>query len=90
MTIKLWDIDNGACVRTLQNHTSTVTTVAMLADGIRALSGSADNKVKLWDLESGANLATWYADSAVGVMSPQRYVIGDATGAVTVLELVEE
>jgi WD40 repeat protein len=67
--------------------------VVGLPDSRRALSGSRDNTLKLWDLESGECLATWYADGSVGaidVASPHRLAMGDAFGAVTVLDLVEE
>ena len=53
-TLKLWDLESGAVLRTFEGHGDRVTAVALLPDGRRALSGSADNTLKLWDLESGA------------------------------------
>jgi hypothetical protein len=47
----------------------------------------------LWDLASGACIAKWYSEgwvTAIDVASPQTFVIGDATGVVTLLGLVEE
>ncbi len=42
-----------------------VSAVAVLADGRRALSGSYDNTLRLWDLETGKCLAEFTADAAI-------------------------
>jgi WD40 repeat protein len=42
--------------RRFQGHEESVSSVAVLADGRRALSGSWDKTLRLWDLESGAEL----------------------------------
>jgi WD40 repeat protein len=42
--------------RTLSGHQGAVTTLAETDDGQRAVSGSEDNTVKLWNLESGEEL----------------------------------
>ncbi len=39
-TLRLWDLETGESLRTLEGHTGGVTAVAVLADGRRALSGS--------------------------------------------------
>ena len=41
----------GETLRTLEGHTVWVSAVAVLADGSRALSGSCDNTLRLWDLD---------------------------------------
>jgi WD40 repeat protein len=40
-------------VRTLAGHSSSVSGVAVTADGKRAVSASSDETLKVWDLESG-------------------------------------
>ena len=55
---KLWDLESGAELRTLQGHTDGVWAVAVTPDGKRAVSASADQTLKLWDLGSGAELRT--------------------------------
>ena len=51
--LKVWDLESGAELRTLQGHTAFVSCVALLPDGKRAISGSWDSTLKIWDLESG-------------------------------------
>jgi WD40 repeat protein len=43
-------------VRRIVGHTGPVLCVAIAADGTRALSGSADNTIRFWDVESGKEL----------------------------------
>jgi WD40 repeat protein len=51
-------------LRTLEGHSASVNHVTITADGLRALSGSWDNSVKVWDLESGRELQTLNGHSA--------------------------
>jgi hypothetical protein len=53
-----------ALVRTLSGHSSSVSAVAASPDGQRAVSASGDQTLKVWDLETGACLATFTCDSA--------------------------
>ncbi|KAJ3072038.1 hypothetical protein HDU98_004403 [Podochytrium sp. JEL0797] len=50
-TIKVWDIETGACIHTLFGHEDGVMCVA--SDTLRIVSGSHENVVMVWDLESG-------------------------------------
>jgi len=45
-------------LRTLTGHTRPVTSVAVTLDGKRVISGSADNTLKVWNLETGEELFT--------------------------------
>ena len=55
-TLRLWDIESGACLKVLEGHTDTVYSVALTPDGKRVVSGSSDKTLRMWDLESGACL----------------------------------
>jgi WD40 repeat protein len=48
----------GPLRQILVGHTLPVSAVAVLLDGRRAVSGSADKTLRLWDLSSGATLCT--------------------------------
>jgi WD40 repeat protein len=56
--LRLWQISDGACLRTIEAHTEDVTAVQVDWTSGRALSGSSDGTVKAWNIESGELLAT--------------------------------
>lgn len=47
-TIRLWDVDTGAQLATLEGHTYSITSVAVSPDGATIASGSFDGTVLLW------------------------------------------
>jgi WD40 repeat protein len=56
-TLRLWDLESGACLATLQGHTGAVRAVAPAGPG-RVVSASYDYTLRVWDLDSGACRAT--------------------------------
>ena len=56
--IKLWDIETGRNIATLQGSRERVWSVVFSPDGTKLASGSEDKTVKLWDVETGKNTAT--------------------------------
>ena len=63
-TVRLWDLESGKCLRVLkghvdnamslpEGHAASVLSVSFSRDSRRALSGSEDKTVQLWNLESG-------------------------------------
>ncbi|MGB8297922.1 MAG: DUF4062 domain-containing protein, partial [Polyangia bacterium] len=46
------------CLRVLEGHTGSVESVALHVDGRRAVTGSADKTVQVWDLDTGDRLRT--------------------------------
>ena len=47
-TARLWDVETGACVKTLEGHGDGVTSVCFSPDGKQVASGSADSMARLW------------------------------------------
>jgi guanine nucleotide-binding protein subunit beta-2-like 1 protein len=62
-TLRLWDVNDGRCMRRFTSHTKDVLTVALSADNRQIVSGGRDRTIKLWNtlgemkfnLEDGAN-----------------------------------
>ena len=46
-TIKLFNVNDGAVLRTFKHHTSAVMSLALLPDGLRFVSGAADNTARI-------------------------------------------
>jgi len=72
--LKLWEVSSGRCLRTFEGHTGSVKAVAacihifkghtsfvkaVALSGGLALSGSADNTVKLWEVSTGRCLRSF-------------------------------
>jgi WD40 repeat protein len=53
MTVKVWDVGSGECVKTLSGHRGRVLSVCFSPDGTLLASGSWDGEVKVWDVGSG-------------------------------------
>jgi WD40 repeat protein len=52
-------LESGRELRRLQGHKDQVLSVAFSPSGQRALTGSADGSVRLWDLRSGKEAMIW-------------------------------
>lgn len=51
--IKLWDVESGALLKTLEGHTHHVNAIAWNVHRQQLATGSADATVKIWDVDSG-------------------------------------
>jgi WD40 repeat protein len=82
-TLRWWEVATGAVLRELSGHTSWVFDCALL-DGDKAISVADDATLKLWSLDAGQPLATWYADAPLTCCdaSPRDHLIlaGDSLG----------
>jgi WD40 repeat protein len=83
----------GSLIRTFEGHTTGVWAVAVTPDGRRAVSGSGDRTLRLWDLGAGQTLRTLEGHtnfvSAAAVMPDGRRAVsgsGDRTLRVWDLE----
>lgn len=58
-TIKLWHLETGASIRTLEGHTGAIYSIAISPDCKTIASGSEDKTVRLWHLETGELIGTF-------------------------------
>ncbi|HEV2293407.1 MAG TPA: WD40 repeat domain-containing protein [Tepidisphaeraceae bacterium] len=56
VTVRVWNVENGLCVRELAGHSDTVFRMALSPDGDVLASASADGTVRFWSLSSGKEL----------------------------------
>ncbi|MGC2513114.1 MAG: hypothetical protein WA383_01235, partial [Terriglobales bacterium] len=70
--------------RVLEGHTGWVYAVALTADGKRAVSGSRDKTLRVWDLKFGTCVGVFTCDSAVQccAWAGGRIAAGDELGQV--------
>jgi WD40 repeat protein len=78
-----------ALLQTLEGHNSQVSCVSMTPDGSRAVSGSDDNTLRVWDLENGKCLCTleghsWNVNSVNITAEGNRVVSGSSDRSIRV------
>ncbi|WP_442945174.1 WD40 repeat domain-containing protein [Nostoc sp.] len=78
-------------MRTFQGHSNWVSAVALTADGRQVISASLDNTLKLWNLETGKEIATFTGEAPFicCTVAPDRVTIvaGNSSGRVHFLRL---
>ncbi|KAL1410896.1 U3 small nucleolar RNA-associated protein 13 [Vanrija albida] len=57
-TIKLWSLDDFACLKTFEGHTNSVLRVDFLTSGAQLVSSASDGLVKLWNIRDEECVAT--------------------------------
>lgn len=92
-TLKVWEVESGRELRTLQGHTGPVRGMAMRGDGRLAVSVSYDTTLKVWDVANGVSVAGFTCDSSAYCCafaeSLHIIVVGDSGGHVHFLRLEE-
>jgi small GTP-binding protein len=82
MTVRLWDVETGKCLRVLEGHTGQVLSVAWNADQRYAISGSGDRTVRLWDVETGKCLRVLEGHTlsikGVAYNADQRHILSNS------------
>ena len=64
-TIKLWDVDSGKCLHTLEGHTDPVYSVAFSPDGKYLASGSFDKHLHIWNVKDGSLMRTYKGEGGI-------------------------
>jgi hypothetical protein len=82
--IQVWNLESDCELRTLKGHTKSVESVAMSADGRRALSAALDKTLKMWDCGKGTEIAKFVSGNplrACAIAADGKLVIvGDYAG----------
>lgn len=73
--MRLWDYRTGQCLRLLSGHTNKVWSVCFSADGHTLVSGSLDETIRLWDVQTREWLHTLRSERPY-----ERMNIADAKG----------
>ena len=89
--MRLWELASAQTVRILAGHTDWVTSVTVTSDGALAVSTSRDGTLRVWDLESGEEIAGYTGERrmiACAVAPDRRTIIsGDEFGRLHFLRL---
>jgi uncharacterized protein YjbI with pentapeptide repeats len=81
-TVKLWQVEGGRLIDTLEGHSDTVWGVSFSPDSRLLASASSDNTVKLWQVEGGRLIDTLegHSGSVTGVsFSPDSRLLASAS-----------
>ena len=54
----MWDLQQGALFKTMEGHKGEVMGVALTESGDKAISGSLDGTVKIWNTDLNSGLAS--------------------------------
>jgi serine/threonine protein kinase len=86
-TIKVWNLETGEEIYTLNKHSGTVFSVAISLDAQFLASGSADGTIKVWDLDTGEEIysITEHSDAIYSVaISPDGKFLVSGSNDTTV------
>jgi WD40 repeat protein len=70
MTVRTWNPDSGAAVKTMSGHTDHVFSIAVSPDGELIASGAYNGEVRLWKVADGSLVRTFNASPGATVAAP--------------------
>ncbi|CCH41874.1 F-box protein [Wickerhamomyces ciferrii] len=74
-TIKMWDINTGECLKTLESHQKGVK--SLVFDEQKLITGSFDSTIKVWNYHSGECISTYrgHTDSVLSVDFYKKFIV---------------
>lgn len=57
-TIRIWDVNQGKCIRVILAHSDPITSIDFNTDGTILASASYDGLIRIWSIDSGICLKT--------------------------------
>merc|ERR1712137_1399163 len=64
-TVKLWNVETGTCLRTLNRHTESVYSVEFSPDGQYIASGSFDHFLHIWSTATGELVKSYESSGGI-------------------------
>jgi WD40 repeat protein len=80
--IRIWDVETGEQLRTLQGHRHHVPSIA--TNGRHVVSGSHDKTVRIWDFKTGEQVGE---SVAVSADAGNKIASGNSSGAVLIWDM---
>ncbi|KAF9231161.1 quinon protein alcohol dehydrogenase-like superfamily [Melanogaster broomeanus] len=92
-TVKQWNLENGEQEGTLMEHDGSVRAVAVTKDGKWIVSGGAEKRLRVWDVETHQSMAEWagHGDIRCFALSPDGQLVtsGDYGGRIIIRGMEE-
>jgi WD40 repeat protein len=90
-TLKVWDLESGEALCTLEGHRDEINVVVVTPDGCWIVSGSEDKTLRVWDLQSGVEMALLTVHGSIKACAVasdgSTLVAGDKAGQVHFLHM---
>jgi len=66
-SVRLWDIEKGACLYRLSAHSDTVVSSHFNGDGTQLVTAGFDGAVRVWDVKTGKMVKNFVGDAEIPV-----------------------